>query len=61
METINLTSEEELNDLIIKFPCTPVLDDQCYKKTRYIEQSDFNDLVAYSLLFEPYLGIAKGV
>lgn len=59
MEVIELISEEELNDLIIKFPCTQVLDSQCYSKTRYIEQSEFDDLIKYILLFEPYLEIAK--
>ena len=59
MELIRLYSEEELIEVAAKYPCSQVLDERYYSVTRYVSQDQFESLIQYSLLYEPYLEVAK--
>ncbi len=58
--TINeITSEQQLDKLFNSHQCNFYIDPSCYRKTRYIEDKTYDDLIKYRLNFEPYIQIAK--
>lgn len=59
METIELKSEKELLEVINRYPCQAILDESSFRKTRYISDSDYEGLIKYYLLFDPYIAIAE--
>ena len=59
METIDLKSEKELLQIINRYPCHSVLDESRFSKTRYISDSDYDELIKYHLVFEPFVSIAE--
>lgn len=59
METIELKSEKELFQIMNCYPCHSVLDEDSFSKTRYIPDSDYDALIKYHLVYEPYVAIAE--
>ncbi len=55
----DIKSEIELKSLFESYQCKTEIEISSYRKTRYVDDGIYNNLVRYRLNFEPFTRIAK--
>mgnify|MGYP001095048725 CR=1 FL=1 len=54
-----IKSQEDLEELFRELPCNQQIENDSYRKTRFVNNVVFDNLIKYKLDYEPYISIAK--